>query len=50
MATTRRVASKRAARVVIAPQRVLFQPASSLFLAFSPFGCNADATGEMKML
>ena len=28
----------------------LFRPASSLFLAPGPFGRNADATGELKML
>jgi Dolichyl-phosphate-mannose-protein mannosyltransferase len=50
MATTRRVASKRAVRGVIAPQRGRFRPASSLFLAPGPFGRNADAIGEMKVL
>src|SRR5580658_6936658 len=50
MAATRRVASRRAARGVIAPQRIHLEYASSLFLAFGPSGRNADATSKLNML
>jgi hypothetical protein len=36
--------------VVIATQRRLFHPASSLFQAPSPLGRNADATGKCEPL
>jgi hypothetical protein len=53
MAATQKVASKRAARVVIVPyilRKLPAEPASSLFLAFGPFGRNADAIRKDALL
>jgi hypothetical protein len=50
VAATLRVAAEGAARGVITPGTGSFRPVSSFFLAISPFGRNAAATGERAPL